>query len=107
MGFDYHYYVGNNDFLKYFHFSAVHGGQGKKHLFSNCFWFWIWYFTILLNTLLKNYNKYKQIPSPVVSYVFGTFFRYKLSIDTSVFSELLQILSRISYFLFSKIRYFI
>lgn len=41
MGFDYHYYVGNNDFLKYFYFSAVHGGQGKKHLFSNYFWFLI------------------------------------------------------------------
>lgn len=37
MGFDYHYYVGNNDFLKYFHFFSFHGGQGKKHLFSNCF----------------------------------------------------------------------
>lgn len=23
MGFDYHYYVGNNEFLIYFHFSAV------------------------------------------------------------------------------------
>lgn len=49
MGFDFQYYIGNNVFLKYFHFSALHGGQGKKHLFSNYFCYYILYFTVLLN----------------------------------------------------------
>lgn len=57
MGFDYHYYVGNNDFLKYFHFSAVHGGQGKNIYFPTVFdfgfstllYYWIHCLKITIN----------------------------------------------------------